>query len=812
MRIERVTIGAFGRFEAFDSGADALGALTVVTGPNESGKSTFFTFLTTLLYGFSPVALEKHPYTPWSGASMEGEARLRLDNGTSLALRRRLLGSPWGRLEVEGAETDLRNRPLPFVEHVPRSVFTQVYALTLAELGHLEGATWSTIQDRMIASLLSDDVRPAREVAETLVGEAGALWRPNRRGHQSSRALAETLRDLQQQRREASERDARLRDLDRRLGERGEALAGLRAERADALTRLERLERLLPDAHRLARLDELAVRPRTSTAELPLDPAGELARLRREADEQAEEEVQAGARAERLEARRDELRTRARPVMDAEERLDRLRVTALPALAADGERATVERERARLESTPADAPAPAALSDPVRPAQAAAALALAGLVCLVWAGLGGGLPAYGVAFLLLGGAATLALRAVGAVRTAADARLQHTLARTRAEEHTAALERLRAREGELRARVEEAEADAQALAADLGVFEGAGLARTLEGLEQLRSRAREWSAEARSLDEALEALRTERTRLQERAQRSAGAARALHERLARLGDGDPDAGVQRFVRSQAQDAESRRLLDEIRERHGSVERLRHAIEEHVREVGPVEDAALARARAEQQERAERIEDLRGEVAGLEKDIAHLRTGPSVADVDGEIESVRVERARQERERDRKMLLAGILAEADRRFRERHQPDVVRRGAQYVARITSGRYHTLATGDRPGEPMLYVKHNGGPGIDVTGPLSTGTKEQIYLALRLAVVDHLDHGRERLPLFLDESFVNWDAERRDQGLRLLKELSRRRQVFVFTCHRDLADRLQTLGARVLRLGDGEQVELW
>ena len=43
-----------------------------------------------------------------------------------------------------------------------------------------------------------------------------------------------------------------------------------------------------------------------------------------------------------------------------------------------------------------------------------------------------------------------------------------------------------------------------------------------------------------------------------------------------------------------------------------------------------------------------------------------------------------------------------------------------------------------------------------------PFSQGIKEQVYFALRLAAIDHLDADEERLPLFLDEVFVNWDGK--------------------------------------------------
>ena len=97
---------------------------------------------------------------------------------------------------------------------------------------------------------------------------------------------------------------------------------------------------------------------------------------------------------------------------------------------------------------------------------------------------------------------------------------------------------------------------------------------------------------------------------------------------------------------------------------------------------------------------------------------------------------------------------------------------------------------------------------GPGlpapVPLATPVSTGTLEQAYLSLRLAIVDHLDRSGERLPLFVDEVFVNWDGERRARGLEVLASIATQRQVFVFTCHPGVADELAQRGGRVLALG--------
>ena len=126
----------------------------------------------------------------------------------------------------------------------------------------------------------------------------------------------------------------------------------------------------------------------------------------------------------------------------------------------------------------------------------------------------------------------------------------------------------------------------------------------------------------------------------------------------------------------------------------------------------------------------------------------------------------------------------------RRHREANQPDVLRRASEYLTVISGGRYGRL---DYPHgeEGELHVESaERGESVPVGAPLSRGTREQVYLCLRLGTLDYLDHGRESLPLILDEALVHWDAKRRRELYPVLRKVAERRQVVLFTCHAELA----------------------
>ena len=68
------------------------------------------------------------------------------------------------------------------------------------------------------------------------------------------------------------------------------------------------------------------------------------------------------------------------------------------------------------------------------------------------------------------------------------------------------------------------------------------------------------------------------------------------------------------------------------------------------------------------------------------------------------------------------------------------------------------------------------------------LSTGSRDQLYLALRLAISEFLSRGVVPVPLLVDDAFATSDDERARIGMRLLLEhVSRNHQIIFVTCHR-------------------------
>ena len=84
------------------------------------------------------------------------------------------------------------------------------------------------------------------------------------------------------------------------------------------------------------------------------------------------------------------------------------------------------------------------------------------------------------------------------------------------------------------------------------------------------------------------------------------------------------------------------------------------------------------------------------------------------------------------------------------------------------------------------------------------LSRGTREQLYLALRFGLILEFGEHAERLPVVVDEAFVNFDPERASLAASSFAKLSETNQVLVFTCHRTIVDMFADVGAQVLDIG--------
>jgi uncharacterized protein YhaN len=138
------------------------------------------------------------------------------------------------------------------------------------------------------------------------------------------------------------------------------------------------------------------------------------------------------------------------------------------------------------------------------------------------------------------------------------------------------------------------------------------------------------------------------------------------------------------------------------------------------------------------------------------------------------------------------------------YRSKNQGPILLRASETFSRLTLEKYSGIDTDiDDKGKLVILAKTNSDGSLDVAA-LSTGARDQLYLSLRLAALEHYAVGTRNLPLLLDDLFVHFDDERTQAGLAVIEEMCSRLQVILFTHHEQVASQARdTISSDKLRV---------
>ncbi|MBR5381075.1 MAG: AAA family ATPase [Oscillospiraceae bacterium] len=724
------------------------GGLNIIEAPNEAGKSTWCAFLRTMLYGLNTserdrngCLSDKTHYRPWDGGAMEGELEVSVD-GRSVTLRRTgTAASPMktfaafytdtgDALPLAGADAGEALTKAP--EHVfERTAFIRQAGIRVDKAYELE---------KRIAALVSsgEEQTSYAEAEEKLRSWKNALGR-TRTG---------LLPKLREQKAAGEEKL-------RAFSQCAEGLADARAE----VERLETVRNgLSEDLKNLEILEKRAEARRVIDAKKALGSAEEKLRAAK---------AEAEKYAEATDERKDELKAAAaalaalipvrenaeKTCMEAreKEKKARERVENSPFAGKTADEADDVSDRARaLKMSAAEEELNAAkriASVKTRKLVGAVGWAVIIALCLAAAQFAPSpIPFYVLAaFVTIGAALFLLLykpKADLSDRQALEKLLSEngfsdTDALVQcAEEYKRLCEEQREAQTERRS-AEASFADAQARAeagqARLSAAIGAAFPR-LENAAQVR--------DALVASDAAQAAYRE-------AEKASTAAKNVYEAVSAAYEGDPETVDDGTL-----------LRQPLRGREDTL-------------------SALSRAERQLTEARSALDQRTGEASSF--GAPEVMTG-ELARIDGEIAAAEEKLAALE-------IADAALSDADAELRTRFSPLISRRAGEILAGLTGGRYERLTfdssfsaetkTPDDPvGRSAMYA--------------SAGTADQIYLALRLAMCELLLPGGE-CPLVLDDALANFDDERAGYALETIRDIARKRQVLLFTCHSREGERL-------------------
>lgn len=215
------------------------------------------------------------------------------------------------------------------------------------------------------------------------------------------------------------------------------------------------------------------------------------------------------------------------------------------------------------------------------------------------------------------------------------------------------------------------------------------------------------------------------------------------------------------------DGDTESLRQELEDAAAGIDHLQR--EEHALHVAITERAARVRS----------LNEIEEEQAFIES---------RVADLDAELRAAAYAMAQiEEVARDKHTRLAPKLASVASRF---------------LCEITAGAYEELLI-DRDLQISVRIPQTNRLDRHLEQRLSRGAVDQIYLALRLAMVHLLSENRETIPMLLDDPFANYDDERLERTMALLSRIAAEHQIILFTCREDVVRAGRRVDAAIVEL---------
>lgn len=137
----------------------------------------------------------------------------------------------------------------------------------------------------------------------------------------------------------------------------------------------------------------------------------------------------------------------------------------------------------------------------------------------------------------------------------------------------------------------------------------------------------------------------------------------------------------------------------------------------------------------------------------------------------------------------------LIEEGKKRYEKTRQPGVIRAAENLFTQITGGTYGRIIKPIDSEDILIENDRHQRKGVQ---EMSRGTREQLYLAMRLGLIDEYESRSEPLPAVMDDVFVNFDDERDERLIEILNQFGQQRQVIVLTCHQRSLEAYQNIGA--------------
>ena len=208
--------------------------------------------------------------------------------------------------------------------------------------------------------------------------------------------------------------------------------------------------------------------------------------------------------------------------------------------------------------------------------------------------------------------------------------------------------------------------------------------------------------------------------------------------------------------------------------------------------------ALTKDIGDTQERIATLQTQQGELAA---EMKHLSENNRLASVKIELGCVNRKIESLAKRWQTLATASHLVEEVCRKFERERQPETLREASSFLKQLTDGKYDRIWT--PLGTNQLKIDGADGKSLPLE-VLSRGTREAVFIALRLSLAAAYARRGVMLPLVLDDVLVNFDGDRATHAAVTLKTFAELgHQVMMFTCHEHIVDIFQAIGVEVRQL---------
>ena len=145
----------------------------------------------------------------------------------------------------------------------------------------------------------------------------------------------------------------------------------------------------------------------------------------------------------------------------------------------------------------------------------------------------------------------------------------------------------------------------------------------------------------------------------------------------------------------------------------------------------------------------------------------------------------------------RLRLAGLILRREiERYRRENEGPLVKRASEHFSALTRQSFEILQVDfNEKDEAVLMGIRPSGERVGVEG-MSSGTRDQLYLALRLAALEKYMESSEPMPFIVDDILIQFDDDRSAATLEVLADFAQHNQVILFTHHSRLVEQARDL----------------